>query len=249
VNRVVHRIAPIMSNLFSSLYSLESWHLAWAPISSPVVYKVRFSIEKLEHFTRNFHFLTLVVCLASSESCLFSSGHLFGKMTSEIEVSTDEQQDKAFAIAPELSHLKVTLNGFLKENRNVNRLVVSALIFCQERLLVIQRAKTDTFPGYWEVPGGMCAVDDETIFHGLARKVYEEVSLRVVEVKSMIGSGIQFETPGKRFKRQWLKLSFEVNVAETEPNSNGSPADYRHVKVLLNPEEHQEFCVAEERGS
>jgi len=38
------------------------------------------------------------------------------------------------------------------------------------------------------------------------------------------------------------KLSFEVNVAETEPNSDGSPADYRHVKVLLNPEEHQKFA-------
>jgi len=163
-------------------------------------------------------------------------------MTSEIAVSTDEQQDTAFAVAPELSHLKVTLNGFLEENRKVNRLVVSALIFCQERLLVIQRAKTDTFPGCWEVPGGTCDVDDETIFHGLTREVYEEVSLRVVEVKSMVGSGIQFETPGKRFKRQWLKLSFEVDVAETERDSEGNPADYRHVKVLLNPEEHQKFA-------
>lgn len=165
----------------------------------------KFSIEKLECLIRNFHFLTPVVCLASSESCLLSSDDPFGKMTSEIEVSTDDQQDKAFAIAPELSHLNVTLNGFLKENRNVNRLVVSALIFCQDRLLLIPRAKTDTFPGCWEVPGGMCVVDYKTIFHGLAREVYEEVRLRVVEVMRMVGSGIQFETAGKRFKRQWPK--------------------------------------------
>ena len=32
-------------------------------------------------------------------------------MTSEITVSTDEQQDTRFSVAPELSHLKVTLNG------------------------------------------------------------------------------------------------------------------------------------------
>jgi 8-oxo-dGTP pyrophosphatase MutT (NUDIX family) len=161
-------------------------------------------------------------------------------MVSEITVSTDEQQDKTFAVAPELSHLKVTLNGFLKENGEIDRLVVSALIFCQERLLVIQRAKTDTFPGCWEVPGGMCHVNDETIFHGLAREVYEEAGLQMVEVKS----GRRFETPGKRFKKQWLKLSFKVAVAETECDSEGNlnPVDYRHVKVLLNPDEHQEFA-------
>src|SRR5579871_3262528 len=103
-------------------------------------------------------------------------------MTSEITVSKGEQQDKPFSVASELSHLKVTLNDFLKENGEIDLLVVSALIFCQEHLLVIQRAKTDTFPGYWEVPGGTCDVNDETIFHGLAREVYEEVGLRVIKV-------------------------------------------------------------------
>lgn len=176
------------------------------------------------------------------KSCLLSSDDLFEKMAPEITVSTDGQQDKAFAVAPELSHLKVTLNGFLEENGEIDLLVVSALIFCQERILVIQRAKTDTFPGCWEVPGGMCSINDETIFHGLAREVYEETGLRVVEVKNMVGSGIRFETPGKRFKRQWLKLLFEVAVAETERDSDGNTVDYGHVKVQLNPEEHQAFA-------
>jgi 8-oxo-dGTP pyrophosphatase MutT (NUDIX family) len=163
-------------------------------------------------------------------------------MASEIAVSAGEQQDKAFIVAPELSHLNVTLNGFRKENRDINLLVVSAMVFCGERLLVIQRANSDTFPGCWEVPGGSCDVDDETIFHGLAREVYEETSLKVVEVKSMVGSGTRFETQAKRSKRQWLKLTFEVKVAETESNSEGKPVDYRHVNVVLNPEEHQEFA-------
>ncbi len=111
-------------------------------------------------------------------------------MTSEITVSTDEQQDTSFSIAPELSHLKVT--------------------------------------------GGMCDVNDETI-----EKVYEEAGLHMVKVKSMVGNGIRFET-GKRFKRQWLKLSFEVAIADTERDSDLSTAESRGTPRV---------CVAEERGS
>lgn len=80
----------------------------------------------------------------------------------------------------------------------------------------------------------MCTVNEETTFHGFVREVYEETGFRVVEAKSMVESEIRFETLGKSFKRQWLKLTFEVIFVETDCGSNKN--HYCHVNVLLNPE-------------
>ncbi len=87
----------------------------------------------------------------------------------------------------------------------------------ESRLLIVQRSANDSMPGKWEVPGGCCDAGDITILHSVAREIHEETGLNVSRIVREIGSSTRFETGnprGKRPLKQWLRLSFEVEVAE-----------------------------------
>ncbi len=59
-----------------------------------------------------------------------------------------------------------------------NRLVVSAVICSQNKVLVVRRSKEDTYPGLWEFPGG--GVDDvngESVVQACRRESLEETGI------------------------------------------------------------------------
>lgn len=68
--------------------------------------------------------------------------------------------------------------------------VTRALVESNGRFLLVRRAKWDTLPGRWELPGGK--VDrGEKVLQGLAREVEEETGLmvastRLLSVREMI---------------------------------------------------------------
>ncbi|RYP92283.1 hypothetical protein DL770_001596 [Monosporascus sp. CRB-9-2] len=118
----------------------------------------------------------------------------------------------------------------------------------EPRILLLQRAPTDSMPLRWEVPGGACDHEDETLLHAVARELWEESGLRAASIEALVfsGSGIGTGTGtgvidhDVFFSRRGLrvrKFSFVVGVEE-------GPAEVR-----LDPAEHVAFLwVTEEEA-
>ncbi len=165
-------------------------------------------------------------------------------------------------IPPALQCYTIPLRSFLARNPTYSRLVCSAFIFAppspsatDPRLLLLRRSATDVaFPGLWEIPGGSAGEDDPSILHSLAREVFEETGLRLARVVRQVGGGIEWTEEKKKKKgadgsttteiRKWLKLSFEIEVAEIGACSgHGGVEGYlASLPVEIDPEEHQEYA-------
>ena len=132
----------------------------------------------------------------------------------------------SFTFHDSVSALNVPLKTYLTSHEEFDAIATGALVFNSEnRLLIIQRASHDSMPNRWEIPGGGCDLDDESILHGMAREVWEESGLVVSSVGRKIGSAeghVFFSRRGLRI----CKFTFEAEVESSEP-------------VRLDPNEHQ----------
>lgn len=163
-------------------------------------------------------------------------------------------------IPASLSHLTVPLAKFLERYPKYRMLAVGACIFSPSsqnpsRLLLIQRAATErSFPNLWEIPGGSSEFSDPTVLHSVAREVFEETGLHLTKFVTEVGDGIEFRTSVKKL---WLKLSFEIEVAElnhiSEESSQRASSSIskenssntnmmESVAITLDPEEHQNYA-------
>lgn len=118
-------------------------------------------------------------------------------------------------------------------------IATGALVFdtttsSEPRILLLQRAADDSSPDKWEVPGGACDDEDETILHGLARELWEESALETGYVDALVGEPQYFTS---RSGKKICKLFFLVH-AKTR---NGKP-----LSVNLDPKEHQQYLWASE---
>ena len=87
-------------------------------------------------------------------------------------------------------------------------------------------------PGRWEIPGGACDDEDESILHGVARELWEEASLKAIHIGPAVGEPYIFSTKsGKRI----AKFCF---IVEAEQDAG--------LEVRLDPNEHQHFAWASE---
>ena len=140
-------------------------------------------------------------------------------------MSTPEiQKPISIHIPPDLQHLAVPLQQFLEKHPSYSCLAVGAFIFSisnvaslsnPPRLLQVQRSASErAFPNLWEVPGGSSELTDPTILHSVAREVFEETGLHLTRFIRQIGSGSEFVTGPKSRPKRWLKLHFEIEVAE-----------------------------------
>ena len=161
-------------------------------------------------------------------------------------------------IHPDLQSLVIPLKKFL-DGSNVrpkyDMLVVGACIFApittdhpKPRILLIQRAATEyTFPNLWEVPGGSAEFSDPSILHSVARETFEETGLHLTRLVRQVGEGITFTTRGNK---KWIKLLFEIEVAELHGISTSDAAEKgisEPVPISLHPKEHQKHAwVTEE---
>ncbi|KAI0530163.1 NUDIX hydrolase domain-like protein [Xylaria digitata] len=101
------------------------------------------------------------------------------------------------------------------------------------RVLLLQRAASDSSPNKWEPPGGACDDDDESILHTAARELWEEAGLEAARILGLAGDPYDFSISIGEVRQ----FNFAVSI-KTE---NGMlPA------VKLNPEEHQRFVWATE---
>ncbi|KAI1259092.1 NUDIX hydrolase domain-like protein [Xylariaceae sp. FL1019] len=131
-----------------------------------------------------------------------------------------------------LDKYKVTRNAYMDAypSPKLNGICVAACVFDKsDRVLLLQRAAHDSMPLRWEIPGGACDKEDESLMHGAVRELWEEAGVRAVSVDALIGEGYGFFS--RRGALIW-KFAFIVTV-ETHD-------------VKLDPNEHQSFVWATE---
>jgi len=141
----------------------------------------------------------------------------------------------AFTTHPSVAKFATPMKQDLDANPQFDAIIVGAHVYDRAgRLLLLQRAAHDSMPLRWEVPGGACDLEDETILHGVARELWEESGLTPRRMSRLIKcraqDGMVFVS---RRQRIICKYSFEVDVEQGHD-------------VKLDPDEHQAFVWATE---
>lgn len=141
-----------------------------------------------------------------------------------------------FGTHPSTSPFIVSQEKYLSQHpdERFQYIATAALVFdtrmgVDPRILLLQRSAHDSMPNKWEVPGGACDDEDESILHGLARELWEEAGLRATYIEPPLGEPHFFTSrSGKRI----CKFVFVVQV---EQGAEG------RLDVKLDPKEHQRF--------
>jgi 8-oxo-dGTP pyrophosphatase MutT (NUDIX family) len=142
---------------------------------------------------------------------------------------------------PSVSSFNVPQQDYLAShpNRQYDHIATGCLVFHRQhdskpRILLLQRAASDSMPGKWEVPGGACDDSDHSILHAAARELWEEAGIKAVLIGPEVGDGHVFTTSsGKKV----CKFNFFVEIEGTNASALPPP-------VKLDPNEHQQYVWA-----
>lgn len=149
----------------------------------------------------------------------------------------------AFTWTPSVAALHKPMKELLSTRNLIKGMATGALVFSKatgtDRVLLIQRAAHDSMPLRWEIPGGACDAEDETLLHGLARELWEEAGLRLKNVLRQVGEDDHFFT---RSGRVICKITFETEVEGV----GGEVEEQTVPEVTLDPNEHARFLWASE---
>lgn len=141
-----------------------------------------------------------------------------------------------FTFDPSVAEFNVPYKTWLTNaDKTWSGVASGAIIFQEDRVLLVQRAPDDSMPNLWEIPGGAVDPEDESILAGCAREVREETGLKVTHIRRRVteGEGGMENTvfTNSRGTKTFVKLTFVVDVEEG--------AD-----VVLDPIEHQAWVFA-----
>jgi SAM-dependent methyltransferase len=152
-----------------------------------------------------------------------------------------------FNIHPLSSNFAVPYKTYLSKHHFISELVpvgikpkfvcTGAVVFDGStipRILLVQRAASDSMPNLWEVPGGACDEEDPSILYGVARELWEEAGLKAAIIGPQVGKGHPFFT---RSGNLVVKYTFLV---EPQKDTNGK------LEVNLDVNEHQKYVWATE---
>lgn len=159
--------------------------------------------------------------------------------------------------APAMPLLNSSLADFIaNQPQGFTHVAVAAAVFHENRLLLVQRAETDSYPGHWEIPGGSADPTDKSISESVARELFEETGLRMTRILAEILPPTVFLTGWGKRQKTWLKVSFVVEVtadseARVEEEVRKQLSGQELVRkdsviagdspvIKLNPEEHQQ---------
>lgn len=167
----------------------------------------------------------------------------------------------SYTVAPHLEYLNIPLAEFTASRPEFDSFAVGGYIFSpkelsdhglasQRRVLLLQRAETDSMPGCWEGPGGASESDDKTLLDGVAREVLEETGLHVSKIAELVGVDSWTHTRRRDgFKFRIAKYSFIVEIYDAFkklPDGTQAPVATEDIPVRLEATEHQEFEWATE---
>ena len=163
-----------------------------------------------------------------------------------------------YTIAPHLEYFNVPLADFAAARPEFDSFGVGGYVFSQDtdlavstdttpppRVLLLQRALTDTMGGCWEGPGGAVEPDiDATILDSLAREVLEESGLHVSRILELVSADSWLHTRRNGDKLRISKYSFLVEVYEAMRAAPGEAPRFvpcAEISVRLEVSEHQAF--------
>ncbi|KAI0010202.1 NUDIX hydrolase domain-like protein [Xylariaceae sp. FL0662B] len=140
-----------------------------------------------------------------------------------------------FDSSPAVAAFKQPLRAYLDAHPKFDGIAVGACVFSPDaKLLLLQRAAHDSMPLLWEIPGGACDLEDESLLHAVARELWEESRLRLRSVVGLVGDG----DGDVFFTRRNLRMCKYSFVAEVDAYD-----------VQLDPNEHEAFLwVTEEEA-
>ncbi|KAK3345926.1 NUDIX hydrolase domain-like protein [Lasiosphaeria hispida] len=152
----------------------------------------------------------------------------------------------AFKIDPSLTEWTVTPAAWLSTNHarlasldyTLHGLASGVVVFNPAgRVLVIQRASTDSMPNRWEIPGGGVDATDASVVAGAARELWEEAGLVATRFSGLVTEGPggrELQVFPNRDRTRWFcRFTFVADVESCEA-------------VTLDPREHQAHAWASE---
>ncbi|GFF97777.1 hypothetical protein IFM53868_09404 [Aspergillus udagawae] len=177
-----------------------------------------------------------------------------------------------FIVPSHLAEYNVPLSEFAASKPHLTDFVVGGLVYSQSieegdeateptsekprtYVLLLQRAATDSYPGHWEGPGGMCERTDSTLLAGVAREVFEEAGLHVSKFVDLIAIDEWVRILRNDEMHRVAKFTFLVEVHEAS-GKDGVPSGDVVVGVAperwedgvkLEQAEHQAFEWATEK--
>ena len=167
-------------------------------------------------------------------------------MTADQATHTERKTRSDALQGPEsVAAYDISVPDYYRANPDVNALIVGAVVFCGDEILLIQRAAGDFAGLMWEIPGGCCEADkDRTVLAGVARELREETGLHLRSIKRVVD---QVDIPDhQKLDFMWRKVTFEVDVEE---GRGLAPAERREAitaAVKLEPDEHEDWGWATE---
>ncbi|KAJ8117697.1 hypothetical protein OPT61_g1162 [Boeremia exigua] len=152
-----------------------------------------------------------------------------------------EQLIYNFEHDPSVSDFLVSKSTYLKAHSRIpfQLIATSALVLHSDaasapRILLLQRASSDSNPNKWEPPGGAVDDDDLSILHAAARELWEEAGLRTARIGGPVGEPHFF---ARSNGDTVCRFNFLVHVLNAEDAV---------LKVDLDPKEHQNSVWATE---
>ncbi|KAJ5813233.1 hypothetical protein N7447_010256 [Penicillium robsamsonii] len=153
-----------------------------------------------------------------------------------------------YTVAPHLEYFTIPLKDFAAARPEFEGLGVGAYIFSHAdptpRILLLQRALTDSMPGCWEGPGGACELEtDKTLLDSLVRETLEESGLHVSHIIDLVAVDCWEHHRHNGGKIRIAKYSFIVEVQETLRWSGGKQQSVPTLQIPVQLErlEHQKF--------
>ena len=157
-------------------------------------------------------------------------------------MSKSEHPPFKFTKHPSISSLAVTSQTYLSDHPDCKfkYIATGAIVYDNPeskypRILLIQRSALDSWPNRWEIPGGACDDDDESILHGVARELWEESGLVAAKIGPVVGDAHQFVSSSGRHVGKF------IFVVEVDRSAEGGI-----LEVKLCSTEHQRFVWAKE---
>ncbi|KAJ5097872.1 hypothetical protein N7532_004873 [Penicillium argentinense] len=155
---------------------------------------------------------------------------------------------RPYTVASHLHYFNIPLADFTAARPEFESFAVGGYIFARHdpakpRILLLQRAITDTMGGCWEGPGGASEPEsDKTLLDGVVREVLEETGLHVSRIVDLVAvDSWQHLRRNRGDMLRIAKYSFIVDVYEGE-------LPREQIPVRLEASEHQafEWAVEEE---
>lgn len=145
-----------------------------------------------------------------------------------------------FQIEPSVAEFAVSKRAYLEARPEVSfaYIATSALVLDNSgsapRVLLLQRAASDSSPNRWEPPGGACDDEDSSILRAAARELREETGLQAAQIGGPVGDSHFFTLSNGGIVCQF---NFAVHVSGEEGTN---------LTVKLDPNEHQNLVWATE---